>query len=313
MKQLPTARWVVGILLLVMNLGISIPGEANQKDTWVSDLTEYIPDRSIDALTGSQFVNLVSALDEEQRERMIEQQLLQGNLPDFLRKLKPIKLQKRNSEGRIVEVTLFVTPDYLAIGSQQDFIRIPMDYHSASMVAARFRFILPTRRMVDAIYVQSENRFTPQPLPPGPQMRTTGYYQLHNSKITRQRLTRGIILGELMSGHKKDVVISNKLINKPERVAIYGWHRSEGNPIQPLSTVHGAGYADYSHGVRLVSEKILVNGKQRFIYDVLSDPQLSSLLSDEGPLTTFYKHSKRTVLFADLDRSGTIYYRAGSP
>ncbi len=55
-------------------------------------------------------------------------------------------------------------------------------------------------------------------------------------------------------------------------------------PIQPLSTVHGACYADYSHGVRLVSENVLVDGGTRSIYDVLQDPVLSKVLSDEGPI-----------------------------
>jgi hypothetical protein len=48
--------------------------------------------------------------------------------------------------------------------------------------------------------------------------------------------------------------------------------------------VHGAGYADYSHGIRLVSQKVLMDGKLLSIFDVLKDPELASLLSDEGPM-----------------------------
>ena len=54
----------------------------------------------------------------------------------------------------------------------------------------------------------------------------------------------------------------------PGKIAIYGWHRLNGAPIQPLSTVHGACYADYSHGIRLVSETVLVDGKTRFVHHV---------------------------------------------
>jgi len=33
--------------------------------------------------------------------------------------------------------------------------------------------------------------------------------------------------------------IANKLANNPGKIAIYGWHRLNGMPIQPVSTVHG--------------------------------------------------------------------------
>ena len=275
------------MLILLIGIGLPSPAAAFEADAWLDYLTRRIPERPSHSLTGSQFVELVSKIDDHLRERLISEQLLKGNLPNFLRKLKPVKLQQRNKSGRMVSATIFVTPDYLAIGSQADFIRMPMDYHTARMVATQFGFILPTRRVVDAIYKQSQNHFTPQPLPPGPQMCSTGYYQRHNQKILQQRYSRGIALGELVSGHKKDVVISNRLTRKPGRIAIYGWHKADGKPIQPLSTVHGAGYADYSHGIRLVSEKVLVDGKLCSVYDILKDPELAPLLSDEGPMAAF--------------------------
>ncbi len=89
-------------------------------------------------------------------------------------------------------------------------------------------------------------------------------------------------LGALVAGHKKDVVIANKLFMTPGKVAIYGWHKSDGKPIQPLYTGHGASWVDYSHGIRLVSRRILVNGKAKTIDEVLADPALAILLSNEG-------------------------------
>lgn len=288
LRRLLTAECCVKVMLiLLLGGGCPSPAPASATDSWMQNLTRRIPERSSQTLTGSQFVDLVSKMDEHQREQVIREQLLEGNLPKFLRKLKPVKLQQRSKSGRLVSATIFVTPDYLAIGSQTDFIRIPMNYHTASKVATRFGFILPTRRIVDAIYNQSEDHFTPQPLPAGPQMRSTGYYQRHNQKIQQQRYSRGIALGDLVSGNKKDVVISNRLKRKPGRIAIYGWQKPDGKPIQPLSTVHGAGYADYSHGIRLISEKVLIDGELCSIYDILKDPETASLLSDEGPMDGF--------------------------
>ncbi len=113
-------------------------------------------------------------------------------------------------------------------------------------------------------------------------MRSTAYYQ--NDLIDAQARRRGIVLGSFVSGHKKDVVATNLLNRTPGRIAIYGWHRPGGVPIQPLSTVHGACYADYSHGIRLVSEIAIENGGFRSVGDILRDVRLASALSDEGPI-----------------------------
>jgi hypothetical protein len=115
-------------------------------------------------------------------------------------------------------------------------------------------------------------------------MRSTGYYSTHNAMIDRQSQTRGFSMGSLVAGHKKDVVLTNRLRWKPGRIAIYGWHRAVDAPIQPLSTVHGATYADYSHGIRAVSHMALIEGKLRSVYDILQDSVQAIVLSDEGTI-----------------------------
>jgi len=247
-------------------------------------LTRYIPVRPSQALTGSQFAASISGMDRPQREQAIRDEILKGNVPGFLRKLVPVDLHWQAADGKILTATIFVTPDYLAIGSDQDFLRIPMNLYTAAFVAGQLGFVLPTKKMVDAIYSQSQFHFAPQPLAPGPQMTSTDYYCRHNRMIQEQARAARIPLGALVSGDKKDVVLTNRLASNPGRIAIYGWHRAEDSPIQPLSTVHGAGYADYSHGIRLVSRMVLVAGKLRPIYELLKDPVFSKIFSDEGPL-----------------------------
>jgi hypothetical protein len=159
-----------------------------------------------------------------------------------------------------------------------------MNLHTAVAIAERFQFILPTRKMVDAIYLQSRYHLIPQPLPAGPEMRSTAYYWNHNRMIEDQSHALGVQLGDLISGDKKDVVMSNRLTANVGRIAIYGWHRGPGQPIQPLSTVHGANYADYSHGIRLISEVALINGKLESVDEILHDSTTAKVLSDEGPI-----------------------------
>jgi hypothetical protein len=248
------------------------------------ELTQRIPSRPQQALAGSEFVKRVSGMDPIQRERAILDQILEGNVPEFLRRLVPVNLKCELPDGKALQATIFVAPEYLAIGSDDDFLRIPMNLETATAIVHRLGFVLPTKKMVDAIYQQASYHFAPEPLPAGPQMRSTAYYELHNQMIEKQARARGIPLGALVSGDKKDVVLTNRLTTHPGQIAIYGWHLLSGAPIQPLSTVHGAHYADYSHGIRLVSQMALVDGKPRFIGEILQDSVLSRILSDEGPI-----------------------------
>ena len=245
-------------------------------------LVKMIASRPYFAMSGSEFAKSVSGIDKSQREQAILTQLTMGNLPDFLKKLKPVYLSGILEDGKAITATIFVMPDYLAIGSDRDFLRIPMALATAKQVANRFGFILPTKKMVDAIFQQSAFHFTPKPMPAGPQMRSTAYYLEHNRKINRQVLSLGCPLGALVSGHKKDVVLTNRLARNRDKIAMYGWHTLSGTPIQPLSTIHGARYVDYSHGIRLVSRIALLDGKPLPIEEILQDPKLASLLSDEG-------------------------------
>ena len=277
------SRLGVCLCLVVFSFSAS-PGDRSGKTAPTEQLTQEIPSRSSEDLTGSQFAQYVFKMGPQDREEAILEEISKGNLPEFLRKLVPVELHGQLANGQSLTATIFVTPDYLAIGSDSDFLRIPMNLHTAVTVAERFGFILPTRKMVDAIYVQSSYHLLPQPLPAGPEMRSTAYYLTHNEMIENQVHAMGVPLGALISGDKKDVVMSNRLASYVGRIAIYGWHRGPGQPIQPLSTVHGAKYADYSHGIRLISEWALVNGRFQSIRQLLQDPATAKVLSDEGPI-----------------------------
>ena len=72
-------------------------------------------------MTGSAFVARVAKINDVEREAIIGDELMQGNLPGFLRHLKPVTLQGLTPAGETVHITICVAPDYLAIGSDSDF------------------------------------------------------------------------------------------------------------------------------------------------------------------------------------------------
>lgn len=243
-----------------------------------------IPQRGDRATGGAEFAAAAAGMSDAERDAAIRSELVAGNLPGFLRRVLPVNLAATLADGEPVRLTLCVLSDYLSIGSDDDFMLVPMGLDTALAVASRFGFTLPTRLIVDQIYRAATVHLAPQPLPAGDRMRSIGYLKLHDGLVQRQREAIGAAPGTLTAGHKKDLVLSERLWSQPGRVAIYGWHRAVDAPIQPLSTVHGARYADYSHGVRLVSQWVFVNDERRSIFEVLADRRLASLISDEGPL-----------------------------
>ncbi len=279
----PTLRMV----LVVWCCTFLVPaGEvAGQESTGAETLkASTIPPRPAGAASGSEFGHRTARLTGPERQRQAVMEIVSGNVPTFLRQLVPLHLSRNLAGGEVLEGVVWVMPDYLAIGSDEDFLHIPLTYPSATAVANQFGFVLPTCRIVDTVFHQTSHHLPPEPLPPGRQMRSIEYYLKHRELIERGR--QGIPLGELIAGHKKDVVLTRRLGLRPDRIAIYGWHKPDGKVIQPLSTVHTRRYADYSHGIRLVWGTMLVAGEEHSIYDVLADPVLAPLLSDEGTIPT---------------------------
>jgi hypothetical protein len=215
-------------------------------------------------------------------EKAVFEAVTSGNVPPFQRRLVPVALRASGKHGDH-EGVVNVLCDYLAIGSDEDFLRIPMTPVTAQRIASLTGCVLPTPKLVDEIYRQAKNKLPPKWIEGGPNLENRWDYASHNKDVEAQRRSGGRPLGELLAGVKKDIVICNKLVKRPRSVAIYGWHIREGRVIQKLSLVHSRLYADYSHGVRLVSASMTVDGREARVVDVLRDRELSGLLTTEGP------------------------------
>lgn len=243
------------------------------------DFSKPLKQRSVDAVTGSQFMQQTEDLDFSERQLAAIQEILAGNIPEGLR--VPAILKLVNDQGDTL--LLPVAKDYLAIGSDTDFVCMPLSLPSAKAIAKQFNMLIPTPTLVDAIYDQAAIQLKPQPMHPNEEMRFNAYYLRHNELINEQA---GIwrFSEVLLAGHKKDIVLSTRMQRQPGKVPIYGWHLRQGEPIQPLSLVHGESYEDYSHGLRLIGSVGCLNGKLFVIDELFNNSKWEASLSPESSL-----------------------------
>ncbi|HKB04058.1 MAG TPA: hypothetical protein VKD90_17680 [Gemmataceae bacterium] len=240
-----------------------------------------VPKRPTDSVGGVEFFKTLGKLSPAEREEAIAKEVLRGNFPDFLRTFQTVTVRAKDGAGKERVATFEVMPDYLAVGGDTDFVRVPVTPRTAARIADAFGCALPTRKVVDDVYRSATVKLDPRPMTEERESPAT--FLRHNALIEEQRA--GSKLGELVAGHKKDVVVSNRLAERANRVAIYGWHMADGKPIQPLTIVHTETYVDYSHGVRLMRRAVAVDGRPWDVRHVLYSADLHRLLSNEGPVT----------------------------
>lgn len=242
--------------------------------------------RKHNALGGKEFAALISdsSLSLIDREKTIFKEIKKGNVPDFLRKLVKIEVDF-TQDHKTNHIIYYVLPDYFAIGSNNDFFYVPMTPILAQKVAQLTKCSLPTKLMVDQIYKEAKIKLTPQPILPTKAMTTLPVFIAHTDSILRQLkpFLANHQLGELIAGNKKDIIISNKIYGESTpRVVIYGWHKLDGKAIQPVYNKHTNTWADYSHGIRLIQNKIYINQKKASLKKALRDAEFSRVFSDEG-------------------------------
>jgi hypothetical protein len=238
------------------------------------------PLRTNRALSTDKILSLMDSPSVLSREQVVLQQVEAGNVPNFMRHLSPVTFKAADRQGQSHKVRIWVSPDYFCLGTNDEFIRIPLTPMTAQLIGRKYGLSLPTKKLVDLIYRNSHRRLVPRPMPPSRSMTSPHYFASHNRAINRDINPKNP--GRLIAGHKKDVVITRRLFDLPGRVAIYGWHQPNGQPIQPVSLVHGAEYVDYSHGIRFVSRVVEVDGVPQDLHSLLKNHNLWTLISDEG-------------------------------
>lgn len=238
-------------------------------------------------LGGSDFYRQAAAMAWQSRDSLVVNELLKGNIPDFLKRFRPVKIAITDSiTGKTIRAVFYTAPDYLALGTNTNWARINITPMAAQKIADSLGCFLPTRKLVDDIYRAATVKLPPVPMYAYRDSTPTMWQ--HHLIIEGQRKGRK----GLIAGIKKDLVISGAVQRdkRTNRVAIYGWHQPDGKPIQPLYTGHVNWWVDYSQGVRLIYRKIKLNGHWIDFTDVMKDPVCKKLLCDEENCD-FYQYS----------------------
>jgi hypothetical protein len=240
-------------------------------------------------ITAAQFVSEVTGMDHITRDAHAVAALLAGNVPAHMRSFVDVTTTFRSADNQTHTLTLHVMPDVLCIGTNADYLRTSLSPLAAQQVCDAWDCMLPTTRMSDLIWAAAVNKL--QPLPWGPpydaSMMTTERLVIHNQRINKQLEMMKLDATKLTAGHKKDVVMTQRLERQTKQVAIYGWQQLNGRPIQPLYLGHENTYADYSHGLRLVSLDCELDGTTMRLPVILADANLSLGISSEGAQTVY--------------------------
>lgn len=236
------------------------------------------------SVPASEIVQILGDLAGEEREKAILTFADSGAFPEALVNFVRVTTSRQDAQGRERTIAYDVTFDFFSLGTDADYIRMPMWPVTARRILDWWNCILPTPRMVEQIHKQA----TPIVMPTTSTARgSTEAYASTNARINAAVAKAKVPVGGLISGHRKDVVISKGLAAHPGNVVIYGglkddgtWWQTKSNPVS-----HNNRYVDYSHGFRFVRWDMWVDGAVHDIRDVLRDALLAPLLSADGPLS----------------------------
>ncbi len=237
-------------------------------------------------MNGSEFIEYCRSHTGMARERAILEMVRDSHYPEpFRLGWVPIEVTQNGHS-----IIFYTKVDYFGVGTTEDWLRVPMLPGTAQAIANYWSSYLPTKFMVDVIWKEAKVKGVVIPPKTFPSLhRSIQTYQYIHLANEAYLDTIPSARGKLVAGHRKDIVLSNRLRKVNEygqvlpirQMAIYGWHGRTGKPVQGLNAhSHSTNYVDYSHGVRFVASHAELDGIPTTLPKVWS----KGLLSDEGPL-----------------------------
>jgi hypothetical protein len=236
------------------------------------------------------------------REEAIYQAFADGQFPQFNAQWVPISVD--TPEGPLV---YFVMPDYLCVGSDEDFLRVRINPRIAESILYLLDGILPTRKMVQQIYNASQKvAAEPWGPPYDSSMMSLDRWPVQDAKILETFNSRGYALGKPTAGHLKDVCLGKGLETyKGQTVGIWGWFNADGSVIQGVSVnsqtgayedaqwrAHEWSYDDYSHGCRGVHKLCQFQDKWQLVTNLFKSATYYKYIADNMFTVISYTEAK---------------------
>lgn len=200
-----------------------------------------------------------------------------GQYPMWLRRWVEFNVKEGNDTG-----TFYVLPDFLCVGTDDDYVYTPMGALGAERVLSKvMSAMLPTHKMVEIIYGSSIKQVAQPWGPPyDATMTSTSRWAVQTERVRKKMQNNYDLPGGVVEGHFKNVIVSERVMARDGvDLGFFGWYKSDGKPIQLDSLAHGACYCDYSHGVRAVLDIVVVNGNFMPLKDALCSPKAWKLFS----------------------------------
>jgi hypothetical protein len=231
-------------------------------------------------LSGSEWLERYAKLDagdEPARHRLVLEQVARHNMPDTWDDWVTITAQGRR--GTVVEFE--VSPHGLRIGTNTDWVEVPLDGPHAAAAAEILGHGLCTAWMAEQIYTQAKKHggavhyFAAAEIanslrlagwnndaPDAAKTKSPEFFQQRSILLQNWLNDHAIAPGTLVDGYFKTVVPPVDGLTRQGGLEMVGGYTDQGEKIQSLSGgFHGRSFFDYSHNIRLAKDVIRVHGQ----------------------------------------------------
>lgn len=215
--------------------------------------------------------------DDAARHHLVLAQVAEQNMPDSWDDWVTVTVNGR--KGTVLEFD--VSPHGLRIGTNDDWVEVPLDGPHSAAAADMLGARLATAWMVGQIYEAARSKgrvaryFAATQIarslgyddwdpnaPDGAKMMSAEFFERRNALLREWLQKNEVDDSVLVAGYFKCVVPPVDGVTRPGGLEMLGGYDDAGSRIQPLSGgFHEQSFYDYSQNLRLAKEPLRVDGR----------------------------------------------------
>jgi hypothetical protein len=231
-------------------------------------------------ITGSELLERyaeVDPSDDDARQDLVLEQVAAKNMPDSWDDWVTVTVDGR--KGTVVEFE--VSPHGLRLGTNADWVEVPLDGPHSAAAAEMLGVRLATAWMVDQVYDATRSKgcvvhyfaatqiahslgyadWSPN-APDGKKMMSAEFFEQRNLLLHEWLRKNDVDDSTLVAGYFKCVVPPIDGVTHHGGLEMIGGHDDTGSLVQPLSGgFHERAFYDYSQNLRLAQDRLRVDGR----------------------------------------------------